>query len=363
MAFNVNIKFSSAGSTGQSYEISASSSENGTYGIISTVSRATLLAGTYVSVPDGSTWLKAVNVTVGCNSETVKKQIGSLPAPPTPAPPTPAPPTPAPPTPAPPTPEPPTPAPPTPAPPTPEPPTPAPPTPEPPTPAPPTPAPPTPAPPTPAPPTPAPPTPAPPTPAPIPLGSLLSLDGGIGYYTADILNSGQDYFSGGGFCYISQGAYYDPNDIVGKTQIFGTACESSGGQCTTCTGISGPTPAPPTPAPPTPSPALYGYFRSQGLSSVNDFCTNGVGYITSGEWFSTSANFFTASTTSRVYADSSYTPFNGLSLWYAVTTDPSFNTLTGGLFRAAQIDSDGYIISTSSTSCEGGGGQGPAAIE
>jgi len=234
---SVNIKFSSAGNVaGQSYEISASATENGTYSVISTISRATLLAGTYITVPDGSTWIKGDNVTAGAPAGISHKiAISGIPAPPTPAPPTPEPPTPAPPTPAPPTPAPPTPEPPTPAPPTPEPPTPAPPTPE-------------------------PPTPAPPTPAPlINYGSLLTKVGDSQplYYTGDLLSSGQDYYSGGGYCYISGGIYHDLANIIGKSEIFGTACSSYGGQCTNCNGgttPAPPTPAPPTPAPPTPSP-------------------------------------------------------------------------------------------------------------
>ena len=84
MAISVNIKFSAAGNVaGQSYEISSSLTENGTYTVVGTISRATLLAGTYISVTDSHTWIKGDNVTVGAPAGISHKiAIGSLPTPP-----------------------------------------------------------------------------------------------------------------------------------------------------------------------------------------------------------------------------------------------------------------------------------------
>ena len=91
----------------------------------------------------------------------------------------------------------------------------------------------------------------------MPYGSLLTKEGDPEpyYFTTDILNSGQDYYSGGGFCYVSGGAFYNASQMSGKTEIDGTICSSYGGNCTNCTGTS-PTPPGPTPAPsPTPGPS------------------------------------------------------------------------------------------------------------
>lgn len=122
----------------------------------------------------------------------------------------------------------------------------------------------------------------------------------------------------------------------------------------TCGAVSTATPTPtPTPT----SPPLYGYFRSGGVLQYSSLCLNG-GYITSASWFSTGSTLSTAIAYTRVYSDGSYTPFDGGTLWYAVTTDDTFNTATGGQFNAIQIDSDGYITSTVLYNCSGGGGGG-----
>lgn len=105
----------------------------------------------------------------------------------------------------------------------------------------------------------------------------------------------------------------------------------------------------------TTTPPLYGYFRSTGLASTNLFCSN-PGYVTTALWYSTGTTLSGAVAYTRAYEDTEYTPFNGGNLWYAVTSDDTFNTLTGGQFNAVQIDSDGYIISTSLVNCTGGGG-------
>ena len=95
-----------------------------------------------------------------------------------------------------------------------------------------------------------------------------------------------------------------------------------------------------------------------GLTNYDDLCTNGIGYITNSLWYSTGITFANAIAYTRVYSDNSYTPFNGLDLWYAVTQDPLFNTIDGVQFNAIKIDADGYIISTALKTCGGGGGSG-----
>lgn len=124
----------------------------------------------------------------------------------------------------------------------------------------------------------------------------------------------------------------------------------------TCGAMSTATPTP-TPSPTPTSAPLYGYFRSTGLANYSSLCQS-PGYVTTGQWFSTGTTFSSAIAYTRVYSDTSYTPFNGGSLWYAVTQDDTFNTLTGGQFNAVQIDADGYIISTVLYNCSGGGGAG-----
>jgi len=111
----------------------------------------------------------------------------------------------------------------------------------------------------------------------------------------------------------------------------------------------------PTVTPTSPPPALYQYYRSSGLSSTSDFCTNQVGYVTSGEWWSQGTTFADAILGSRIYANASYGIFNGNNQYYAVTQDSQFNTLTGGQFSVIQVDNDGYIISNLSYNCTGGG--------
>lgn len=111
----------------------------------------------------------------------------------------------------------------------------------------------------------------------------------------------------------------------------------------------------PTVTPTSPPPALYQYYRSSGLSSTAEFCTNQVGYITSGEWWSQGNTFSNAILGSRIYADASYGTFYGNNQYYAVTQDSQFNTLTGGQFSVIQVDNDGYIISNLSYNCAGGG--------
>jgi hypothetical protein len=121
-----------------------------------------------------------------------------------------------------------------------------------------------------------------------------------------------------------------------------------------------PTPTPTATITPTPtSVPLYGYLRSTGLLQYTSFCTNEVGYITSATWYSSGTTLSNAvAYTPRVYSDTNYTPFDGGTLWYAVTQDSLFNTLTDGQFNAIQIDGDGYIVSTVLYNCSGGGGGG-----
>ena len=113
---------------------------------------------------------------------------------------------------------------------------------------------------------------------------------------------------------------------------------------------AGPTPTPTT-AP------LYGYFRSTNRTLTSEFCVN-PGFITSAQWYSTGSTLSTAIGYNIVYSDTNYTVFNGSSLWYAVSSDNTFNTYTGGQFNAVQIDSNGSIISTSLINCSSGGGGG-----
>ena len=118
-----------------------------------------------------------------------------------------------------------------------------------------------------------------------------------------------------------------------------------------------PTPTPTITPTVTPSPPLYGYFRSTGLSTYahnvgGGPCSNGIGYITSAEWWSTENTLAGATAYQRVYSDTNYTPFDGGNLWYALSTDGSFNTITSGTsFHIVQIDSNGYIITTAYGSC------------
>ena len=160
------------------------------------------------------------------------------------------------------------------------------------------------------------------------------------------------------FTYQSGMSYELRVDVGPANPLADPANPSDGWSATfTCLGAPASTPTPtPTPTPtatPT-SPPLYGYFRSGGQSSVTTFCQS-PGYVTSGQWFSTGSTFTSAIAYLRVYEDMNYTPFNGSDLWYAVTQDDAFNTLTGGQFNAVQIDTNGYIISTSIRNCSGGG--------
>lgn len=118
-----------------------------------------------------------------------------------------------------------------------------------------------------------------------------------------------------------------------------------------CLGVATSTPIP-TSAP------LYGYFRSLGKSSLSGFCLS-PGYVTTAMWYSTGTTFSNAIAYTTVYSDTNYTPFDGGVLWYAVTQDDTFNTLTGGQFNAIQIDSDGTILSTALYNCSSGGGGCP----
>jgi hypothetical protein len=167
-----------------------------------------------------------------------------------------------------------------------------------------------------------------------------------------------DYLSGGGYCYISQGHYFNASDVIGKTQIFGTACSSTGGTCNDCSGgptPAPPTPAPPTPAPPTPAPPIYGFFRSLGLSNSNSHC--GSNYLINATIYTTvnpnSGLAFQYGAT--LYIDTEGTAFNGLDLWYAISTDNTANTLTGP-YQAAQISSMGYVSAVATINdCTGPG--------
>jgi len=131
-----------------------------------------------------------------------------------------------------------------------------------------------------------------------------------------------------------------------------TVTPTSGGPSITPTSTPTVTP---TVTPTSPPPALYQYYRSSGLSSTAEFCTNQVGYITSGEWWSQGNTFSNAILGLRIYADASYGTFYGNNQYYAVTQDNQFNTLTGGQFSVIQVDNDGYIISNLSYNCDGGG--------
>lgn len=161
---------------------------------------------------------------------------------------------------------------------------------------------------------------------------------------------GSGYFS---FIYNSSLSYELRVDVGGANPS--NIIDDSWSVTFSCLGVPSATASPtatPTPSPTTPP--LYGYFRSGGQSSVNTFCQN-PGYVTTALWYSTGSTFSTAIAYTRVYEDTSYTPFNGSSLWYAVTQDDTFNTLTGGQFNAVQIDADGYIVSTALRDCTGGG--------
>lgn len=136
-----------------------------------------------------------------------------------------------------------------------------------------------------------------------------------------------------------------------------TPTATAGGTSLTPTPTPTPT-ATPTVTPTTAPPALFAYYRSSGLSSTSDFCTNQVGYVTSGEWWSQGNTFTNAIQGTRIYADASYGTFYGNNQYYAVTQDPQFNTLTGGQFSVIQVDNDGYIISNLSYNCSGGGNGG-----
>jgi len=124
-----------------------------------------------------------------------------------------------------------------------------------------------------------------------------------------------------------------------------------------------PTPTPtatPTVTPTTAPPVqIYGYFRSGGVISMDALCTQ-FGYTTSAPWYSSSSTLSAAIGYNTVYSDTNYTVFNGGNLWYAVTTNDTFNTATGGQFNAIQIGDDGIIVATGLKDCSSpnqGGGQ------
>ena len=124
-----------------------------------------------------------------------------------------------------------------------------------------------------------------------------------------------------------------------------------------------PTPTPtatPTVTPTTAPPVqIYGYFRSGGVISMDALCTQ-FGYTTSASWYSSSSTLSVAIGYNTVYSDTNYTVFNGGNLWYAVTTNDTFNTATGGQFNAIQSGDDGIIVSTGLKDCSSpnqGGGQ------
>jgi hypothetical protein len=88
-------------------------------------------------------------------------------------------------------------------------------------------------------------------------------------------------------------------------------------------------------------------------------CTQ-FGYTTSAPWYSSSSTLSAAIGYNTVYSDTNYTVFNGDNLWYAVTTNDTFNTATGGQFNAIQIGDDGIIVATGLKDCSSpnqGGGQ------
>lgn len=137
----------------------------------------------------------------------------------------------------------------------------------------------------------------------------------------------------------------------------------------TPTATSTPTPTPtvtPTPNPsasstPTPTPTitstpapppLYGLFRSEGLGSTNSHCNNN--YLINSMFYGTTTAINSLYGTT-VYSDTNYTPFNGLSLWYAVSNDDT-QTTSDLPYYVLQIGTSGNVDNVQSiTNCDGPG--------
>jgi hypothetical protein len=163
-------------------------------------------------------------------------------------------------------------------------------------------------------------------------------------------------FSGNNWIPQPTGNYYMSDTTSGYVTVYhesGTSGSTvTSGGCTACPGAPAPQPTPqPTPAP-TPAP-LSIIFRSLGLSAFNSHC--GENYLINGDLWVTTISIPSLYYTT-VYSDGSYTPFNGLDQWYAVSSGDPANTLTAP-YQVIQIDSSGVVTSVQTvTSCGGGGG-------